>query len=50
MGKCGAYLVDNEMKYYLVKGTSNYGLSRMVLWKRMEVWQERENGLVRDFG
>ncbi len=50
MGKHGDYLVDNEMKNYLVKWTSDPWIVKDVLWKRTEVWQERENGFAKDFG
>ena len=50
MGKHGDYLVDDEMKNYLVKSISDPWIVKDVLWKRTEVWQERENGFAKDFG
>ena len=41
MGKYGAYLVDNEMKCYLVKGTSD-------LWIVKDGPMETDGGVARE--
>ena len=50
MGKHGDYLVDDEMKNYLVKSISDPWIVKDVLWKRTKVWREIENGSAKDFG
>jgi hypothetical protein len=50
IGKYGAYLVDNKMKYYLVQWTSKPWIVEDGPMEMDGGVRERENGYVRDFG